>query len=209
VQRGRFREDLFYRLNVYPIPVPPLRERREDVAPLARHFLARFSAAEAGGRVRAISPRALAVLEAYDWPGNIRQLENAVFRATVLCDGDTLTEAEFPQIRAQVEGTIDLGRYIDPPAAPEEDAAEPEIRPEHGEMAAAPGVAGVRALDEKGEIRSLADVELDMILLAIDRYGGQMSEVARRLGIGRSTLYRKFKEYGIDPETGRPARLAS
>ncbi|MBX3566856.1 MAG: sigma-54-dependent Fis family transcriptional regulator [Rhizobiaceae bacterium] len=210
VQHGRFREDLFYRLNVYPISVPPLRQRKEDIEPLALHFMARFSSAEAGGRVRAISSRALATLEAYDWPGNIRQLENAIFRATVLCDGDTLTEEEFPHIRAQVEGTVDLDRYADAPAAAaERQDASPEIGPEQGANVAQPSVGGVRALDEQGEIRSLADVELDMILLAIERYDGQMSEVARRLGIGRSTLYRKFKEYGIDPETGREARLAS
>ena len=67
----------------------------------------------------------------------------------------------------------------------------------------------LRALDERGNVRALADVELEMIKLAIDHYNGQMSEVARRLGIGRSTLYRKLKEYGIDPETGRIDRLAS
>ena len=75
--------------------------------------------------------------------------------------------------------------------------------------APAPSFGIVKAFDDRGNVRPLADIELEMIRLAIDHYQGQMSEVARRLGIGRSTLYRKLKEYGIDPETGRPDRLAS
>src|SRR5690606_23165465 len=112
VKDGKFREDLFYRLNVYPIVVPPLRERRVDIPHLVRHFMAGAAAGKAAGpRIETISDGALAMLEAYDWPGNIRQLENAVFRASVLCDGNMLTEEEFPQIRAQVEGAIDLDRH--------------------------------------------------------------------------------------------------
>ena len=87
VKSGRFREDLFYRLHVFPIAVPPLRERAEDIPDLVRHFLARF-AAEEGKRVRAISGEALALLGRHRWPGNVRQLENAVFRAVVLAEGD-------------------------------------------------------------------------------------------------------------------------
>ena len=103
VKAGRFREDLFYRLNVFPISIPPLRARACDVPDLAVRFLARFCAEE-GKRIRGISAEALALLAAYDWPGNVRQLENAMFRAVVLADGDELTTAEFPQIAAQVEG---------------------------------------------------------------------------------------------------------
>ena len=83
--------------------MPPLRSRREDIPDLARRFAARF-AAEEGKRIRGLTAEALALLTAYDWPGNVRQLENAVFRAVVLADGDELTVAEFPQIAAQVEG---------------------------------------------------------------------------------------------------------
>ena len=101
VKAGRFREDLFYRLNVFPISVPPLRERREDIPELARHFLARFSAEE-GKRVHGIGADALALLMAYRWPGNVRQLENAVFRAVVLTDGEQIGANEFPQIAAQL-----------------------------------------------------------------------------------------------------------
>ena len=94
---GRFREDLFYRLHVFPITVPPLRERPEDIPDLVRHFLVRF-AAEEGKRIRAVSADALALLNAHPWPGNVRQLENAVFRAVVLADGDEIGASEFPQL---------------------------------------------------------------------------------------------------------------
>ena len=202
VKDGAFREDLFYRLNVYPIVVPPLRERRADIAHLVRHFMARVTSGKGSApRISAISESALSMLEAYDWPGNIRQLENAVFRASVLCEGDTLTEEEFPQIRAQMEGSIDLDRHETAPTAATAEA-----------MQAAPAAKSfgiVKALDERGNVRPLADIELEMIKLAIEHYNGQMSEVARRLGIGRSTLYRKLKEYGIDPENGRLDRIAS
>jgi DNA-binding NtrC family response regulator len=214
VKDGLFREDLYYRLNVFPIHVPPLRERPEDIPLLTQYFIQRLGKSETGGRVKGIAARALAMLEAYDWPGNIRQLENAVFRAVVLCDGEILSPDDFPQIRAQTEGV----------ALPETDA--PALRVDrpvaslvsgNGMARSAPAGAParedepgtVRALDEKGNVRALADVESEMIRLAIDHYGGQMSEVARRLGIGRSTLYRKLKDLGIDPETGRSERLAS
>ena len=218
VKDGKFREDLFYRLNVFPIFVPPLRERREDIPYLVRHFMARLGPAEQRRRITGISAHALQILGAYDWPGNIRQLENAIFRAMVLCEGDTLAAEDFPQIRAQVEGVVLTG--------PSEAVAEPEAEPAGASSPgnpdftrlpadrpkSEPGRAqfGVlRALDERGNVRSLSEVELEMIKLAIDHYQGQMSEVARRLGIGRSTLYRKLKEYGIDPEAGRNDRLAS
>jgi DNA-binding NtrC family response regulator len=175
--------------------------------------------------VTGITPQALALLQAYDWPGNIRQLENAVFRAVVLCESGMLGIDEFPQIRGQLDG-FDLAGHMDAgelladdgeTQAPVSISSLPEGGPEGGperenlspdaRMSAHFGI--LRALDDRGNIRSLADVELEMIQLAISRYGGQMSEVARRLGIGRSTLYRKLKEYGIDPEDGRSARMAS
>ena len=152
------------------------------------------------------------MLRAYDWPGNIRQLENAVFRAMVLCDGEMLTVDDFPQIRAQVEDLAVVAGSIDGAFRREPGGARQVERPcrriaANGRVAAespAQGRFGVlSALDSRGNVRTLADVELEMIKLAIDHYHGQMSEVARRLGIGRSTLYRKLKEYGIDPETGR------
>ena len=199
VAEGLFREDLYYRLNVFPIHVPPLRARREDIAGLVRHFIARAGAAAGGPQVKGISARALALLEAYDWPGNIRQLENAIFRAVVLAEGDVLTEAEFPQIAAAGEPVT----RAETPRIMEEIRPESVVRPA---FAAENGL--LRALDAGGEVRALAEVEGEMIRLAIDHYNGQMSEVARRLGIGRSTLYRKLKEMGIDPDRLRGERPA-
>ncbi len=217
VKDGKFREDLFYRLNVYPIFVPPLRDRRDDIPYLVTHFMDKVAPADPRHRLQGISAAALAVLQAYDWPGNIRQLENAVFRASVLCEGDVLTTEDFPQIRAQVEGTVNLDTDGDAPSLSLPLEGDEEALPGEGILATEsdpparlqPRFGTLRALDERGNVRALADVELEMIKLAIDHYNGQMSEVARRLGIGRSTLYRKLKEYGIDPETGRVDRLAS
>jgi len=153
--------------------------------------------------VRGISAKALAMLSSYDWPGNIRQLENAVFRAIVLCESDVLTVDDFPQIRTQIDGfgLVDA-------SSPRRPVAEPRM-PEPPLPASSTDFGTVRAIDERGNVRSLAEVETEMILLAIERYQGQMSEVARRLGIGRSTLYRKLKDLGIDPEQGRADRIAS
>ena len=215
VKDGKFREDLFYRLNVYPIFVPPLRDRRDDIPYLVAHFMEKVAPVDSRHRRLGISDAALAMLQAYDWPGNIRQLENAVFRASVLAEGDLLTAEEFPQIRAQVDGTVNLDAHAALPQAGSTPGSQPQN--DGGAVAAEPDPPArlvqrfgtLRALDERGNVRALADVELEMIKLAIDHYNGQMSEVARRLGIGRSTLYRKLKEYGIDPETGRVDRLAS
>src|SRR5262249_19250103 len=109
VAEGRFREDLYYRLNAFPIWVPPLRERPDDVAELARHFLERF-AAEEGKRARGVSAEALDLLVRYSWPGNVRQLENAMFRAVVLSDGHELSVAEFPEIAKQADARGESGR---------------------------------------------------------------------------------------------------
>ncbi len=216
VREGEFREDLFYRLNVFPIFVPPLRERREDIGGLVDHFLRRVGSSGPLAAVTGISPQALALLRAYDWPGNIRQLENAVFRAVVLCETGILGVDEFPQIRAQVDG-IDLSAHeivlASEPVAPKDASAEIETSAHVDDASVENRTHAhfgiLRALDDRGNVRSLADVELEMIQLAISHYGGQMSEVARRLGIGRSTLYRKLKEYGIDPEDGRATKMAS
>ena len=192
VKDGRFREDLCYRLNVFPIRVPPLRERREDIPELVRHFMARFAAEEGKAYVRGVSADALDLLLRHDWPGNVRQLENAVFRAVVLADGAWLTPAEFPQIAQHVEGVAPpsgaMALRVSPEAAPAGEAPRPlPSAPDHG-----------IAFDGSGDLRPLAEVEAEMIRLAIARYKGRMTLVARRLGIGRSTLYRKLKELGLD-----------
>ncbi|MGH6823485.1 MAG: sigma-54-dependent transcriptional regulator [Methylocella sp.] len=188
VKQGGFRDGLYYRINVFPISIPPLRARRDDIAPLANRFCARFSAAE-GKLVRGIGAEAQALLCAYDWPGNVRQLENAVFRAVVLADGLELTVAEFPQIAAKVEGFD-----VRVPAAPvlarpprEKEFVQIEMRD--------PNVLAL--LDENGNARHLDRLEAEAIKFALNHYRFQMSAVARKLGIGRSTLYRKLKQHDL------------
>ena len=171
VEAGTFREDLYYRLNVVHVTIPPLRERAGDIPALARHLLARI-ARQPGLRPLGITDDALQLLGAYDWPGNVRQLQNALFRAAVLCEGAALTRADFPQIAG-------LGRR----------RTEPHSTPTAG---------GVTLFNPDGNMRALDDIEADVIRLAIGHYRGRMTEVARRLGIGRSTLYRKLGELGID-----------
>jgi DNA-binding NtrC family response regulator len=203
VKAGRFREDLFYRLHVFPISVPPLRERPEDVTDLARHFLARFGAEE-GKAIRAITSEALALLSAYRWPGNVRQLENAVFRAVVLSEGPAIGAAEFPQIAAPVSGSGAAQPDSDMPviehapalvAIPEPFHMEPHISDTHMAPDFGPGM--MTLLDSNGQVRPIEDIESDVIRFAINHYRGQMSEVARRLRIGRSTLYRKLESLGL------------
>jgi DNA-binding NtrC family response regulator len=201
VTAGRFREDLFYRLHVFPITVPALAERPEDIAELVRHFLARF-AAEEGKRIRSISGDALVLLAAYRWPGNVRQLENAVFRAVVLAETDEVGIAEFPQIATQLARGPD--RDESPkitPSAPCFDAAM-TIGEDHPGSIAPYGVpaATLQLIDPTGEVRPLEEVETEVIRFAIAHYRGQMSEVARRLRIGRSTLYRKLDLLGFDTD---------
>ena len=197
VKAGEFREDLYYRLNVFPITLPPLRQRREDIADLARGFLARF-AAEEGKKLRGIAAEALALISGYDWPGNVRQLENAMFRAVVLADGDELTVAEFPQIAAQMEG-YDV--RIPPAPAP---LGPGEARNEATRIIQMP-VRDPNALDlvAGSDMRTLDELEREIIKFALAHYRGHMSEISRKLGIGRSTLYRKLKDYGlIEAEAG-------
>ncbi|MDP3320603.1 MAG: helix-turn-helix domain-containing protein, partial [Bosea sp. (in: a-proteobacteria)] len=197
VKAGEFREDLYYRLNVFPITLPPLRQRHEDIADLARGFLARF-AAEEGKKLRGIGAEALSLISGYDWPGNVRQLENAMFRAVVLADGDELTVAEFPQIAAQMQG-YDV--RIPPAPAP---LGPGETRSETPRIIQVP-VRDPNALDlvAGSDMRTLDELEREIIKFALAHYRGHMSEISRKLGIGRSTLYRKLKDYGlIEPEAG-------
>ena len=191
---GAFREDLYYRLNVFPIYVPTLRDRPDDIAPLARHFIGRF-AAEENKVVAGLTPEANDLLARFNWPGNVRQLENTIFRAVVLCDGATLDVCDFPQIAAAM-------------------GVDASVRSSHAPQSYAPINTGavertpsqhhspymISTTDAAGHMRKLEELESEIIRLAILRYDGHMSEVARRLVIGRSTLYRKLKELGL--ETG-------
>jgi DNA-binding NtrC family response regulator len=191
VKDGLFREDLFYRLNVFPIEAPALRERREDIPALVEHFVRRFNVEE-GRNVAGASAETMAFLTAFDWPGNVRQLENAVYRAIVLADAPYLQPYDFPSISG----------IKAPP--PQQDAPGPggfsvPGLPTAAELIAEmPKDAPVRILDGRGHLRTLEEIERDLIQLAIEIYAGHMSEVARRLGIGRSTLYRKVREQGLE-----------
>lgn len=199
VKDGTFREDLFYRLNVFPLDMPSLSERREDIPALVDHFVSRFNASE-GAKVAGVSDDTLKMLYAFDWPGNVRQLENAVFRAVVLCEGDRLKPEDFPQISGQMTDLSSLPPLpVAANAVPSAPAAANDLVPFALASGDAPmGKGPVAILDEAGELRAMNDIERDILQYAIDFYEGHMSEVSRRLGIGRSTLYRKVREYELD-----------
>ena len=188
VAAGTFREDLFYRLNVFPITVPPLRERREDIPALVNHFIKRFNAQERLS-VNGATSDTLELLKSYDWQGNVRQLENTIFRAMILSDGHMLQPQDFPQISGlavniSAQTSDPLNILADTQSLTDE---------------------AVSVLDRDGHLRTLEDIERDLIQFAIENYSGHMSEVARRLGIGRSTLYRKVREHALDVDDVRSA----
>lgn len=206
VKDGTFREDLYYRLNVFPIMIPALRDHKEDIPQLARHFTLRFAAEEGRRHIKGLTKHALEMLIAFNWPGNIRQLENAIFRAVVLCDGTELTPAEFPQISSTITKPTPHAQMA--ATYPEHQSPLPEFSLND------PNIIGANEgqqnfnenqqddamwlMDRTDNIRTLEDLEADIIKTAYNHYNGQISEIARRLGIGRSTLYRKMREYNID-----------
>ncbi len=167
-----FEPRLVEAISATRIVLPPLRERTGDIAALGRHFLARIGE-QPGLLPLSISDSALALLAAYGWPGNVRQLQTVLFRAAVFCDGETLTPESFPQLLKLI-GDCDETRNV-----------------------SQEGI-GVLLYTEDGNLRPLEEIEADVIRLAIGHYRGRMTEVARRLGIGRSTLYRKLGDLGID-----------
>ena len=171
---GHFMPELLAAIGATLVSLPPLRERAGDIPALARHFLARIGD-QPGLRALGITDGALALLSAYDWPGNVRQLQAVLFRAAVFCDGDALTAEDFPQ----------LAQHARRRSARLPDA---RCRKRSGSMLYTPD----------GNLRPLEEIEADVIRLAIGHYRGRMTEVARRLGIGRSTLYRKLSELGIE-----------
>ncbi len=169
---GHFLPELLDALSPISVVLPPLRERLGDLPALARHFLARIGE-QPGLRPLGITDGAQSLLGAYDWPGNVRQLQAVLFRAAVFCDGDALTADDFPQLSSKLGGR-------DGPA-----------------LAAVQEGVGVMLYTADGNLRPLEEIEADVIRLAIGHYRGRMTEVARRLGIGRSTLYRKLGDLGI------------
>jgi DNA-binding NtrC family response regulator len=204
VKAGQFREDLFYRLHVLPLTIPPLRMRREDIPHLLRHFLARFCAEE-NRPITGISGEAMALLSQLEWPGNIRQLENAVYRAVVMSDTDQLGIDDFPQ-GLQSQGALEARNMpvepliIGPDSHP---TAPAMISGNDIPIVPLPSAGMLTMLTPSGEVRPLEEMEAEIIRFAISHYRGQMSEVARRLKIGRSTLYRKLDEAAAnDPSAG-------
>jgi len=159
VGAGRFREDLFYRLNVIRIDVPPLRARRADIAPLARHFAEAAAVRARRGRVE-LAPAAIAWLEAQPWPGNVRELENAIERAVVLASSDVLDVDD-----------------VRPPGAP----------------AAAPGAAL-----PTDRVPTLDELERAHILRVLEQCDGQKTKASALLGINRTTLWKKLRQYGLE-----------
>ncbi len=168
-----FDKKLAEKLSATRIVLPPLRERTGDIPALTRHFLGRIGE-QPGLKHLSVSDSALNLLAAYDWPGNVRQLQSVLFRAAVYCEGNTLTADSFPQLSemlGETDGTVTTATHE--------------------------GV-GIMLYTEDGNLRPLEEIEADVIRLAIGHYRGRMTEVARRLGIGRSTLYRKLSDLGID-----------
>ncbi|WP_035728276.1 sigma-54-dependent transcriptional regulator [Bradyrhizobium murdochi] len=200
VKSGAFREDLFYRLHVLPLTIPPLRMRREDIPHLLRHFLARF-AAEENRTITGISGEAVAHLAQLDWPGNIRQLENTVYRAVVMSESDQLGLSDFPQVLGQ--GVPDGQLTHSEPLVVAPSTAPAMVSGSEIPIAPLATAGNLSMLTATGEVRPLEDMENEIIRFAISHYRGQMSEVARRLKIGRSTLYRKLDEAAAsDPAEG-------
>jgi len=188
---------------VFPLSVPPLRQRTEDIPGLVRHFLVRFCAEE-GKVVKAVSGEALALLKSLPWPGNVRQLENAVFRAVVLAEREEIGLHEFPQLAGR-DAASDTAASLVP------EQSERHTGDETAEIGAlvidnvaesSSYVDRLTLLDAVRHVRPLEELEAEIIRYAIAHYRGQMSEVARRLRIGRSTLYRKLDGLGLEPQNG-------
>ncbi|CZT33122.1 sigma-54-dependent transcriptional regulator [Rhizobium sp. 9140] len=222
VREGRFREDLYYRLNVFPIAIPALRRRKEDIPLLVRNFVEIFSSEQRLAKTRTVSHGAMALLTAYDWPGNIRELESAIYRAVVMADRSELDVTDFPQLAVTLPDRLAHGvipHLSSEPLRSEGSTDEPlsfaglsHARPAQSEPPLSPSErramrsvetvtdSAIPSVDAGGNVRKLAEVEEELIRFALKFYRGQMSQVARKLGIGRSTLYRKLKDYGIDPD---------
>jgi len=166
VAAGTFREDLYFRLVVYPVEVPPLRERREDIPSLAAHFLRKL-AADVGRQPERVSPEAMEALMAHRWQGNVRELQNAIHRAMLACDGTALELSHLPSNVA--------AEKLNPVTSSPEAQSAPQ----------------------PPDTLDLKTIERRTIRRAIEATGGNMSEAARLLGIGRATLYRKVASYDI------------
>jgi two-component system response regulator HydG len=172
VEQGRFRKDLYYRLNVVALRIPPLRDRRDDIPLLAAHFLNRMN--RNGGRKYILSDDALRTMCEYAWPGNVRELENSLERACALSTGPVLRLGDLP---TQLQD-FHLHTWRTP-------VARDEDKP---------------AVTSFADVTPLADLERQAILDTLRQLNGDKLTAARLLGIGKTTLYRKLKEYGVTEE---------
>lgn len=179
-----FNDRLRERLEGTVVTLPPLRERSSDIPALARHLLGRF-AEEKMIRPLTIDNGALTILMRYGWPGNVRQLASVLLRAGIDCKSSSLAAEDFPHIATQSRFTARATDFT------------PRMSKQSSDIAVN-GMGAITVFDEDGHIRPLDEIEADLIRLAIGHYRGRMTEVAKRLGIGRSTLYRKLGEIGID-----------
>ncbi len=187
IAAGEFRDDLFYRLSVFPVRLPPLREREGDVLLMADAFLKRF-AVRHRRQIAEFSPEACRALEAWSWPGNVRELENVVERAVIMEDGGVISLGSLPDLLAESRpGAGGAGAA----AAGGAGAAPPPPPPP-----AARGPARVE------EILPLDDEERRLVLRALDATRGNVQEAATRLGISRATIYRKLERWGLGPRAG-------
>jgi len=175
VAEGKFREDLYYRLNVFPIHLPALRERVEDIPRLVEHFLIRFGR-NSGKAIRGISADAVAALQGYPWPGNVRELENAIERAMIVARSHEIQAADLELFRRASTAPTNSS------PAPVVSLATPPL----GQPSARP--LSARLLDE----------EKREIMAAIERLGGNIAGAARQLGINRSTLYYRLRKHGLE-----------
>ncbi len=174
IAEGRFRDDLYFRLNVVTITIPPLRERKEDVPELVEHFLRAL--ALPGGKPKKMSPSAMRLAMAYDWPGNVRELENAVQRAVVLSRGETVFPEHLP-VKVQA---MSAGADSDADSGSSGAWETPED--------------GLAALGT----RTMREVERDAIIQALKEHDGNRTHAAKSLGISRRTLQNKIREHDID-----------
>jgi DNA-binding NtrC family response regulator len=201
IKQGEFSEALFYRLNVMPVWLPPLRNRREDIPGWALRFAVN-AGVELGKRIVAIDEAALAMLRRHDWPGNLRQLENAVYRAVAASTRTIVSLDDFAPLATSVQTPSAVQPLARPGRPPHEGPAmigegvlsleRLAVKSRHGHQ------LGIPALNEAGDVRPLNAIEADLIRIALGHYRGHMTEIARKLGIGRSTLYRKMREFGLD-----------
>jgi two-component system, NtrC family, response regulator AtoC len=177
INDGKFREDLYYRLNIFEITLPPLRERPEDIALLVEHFVQKF-AQSTGKSVRGADPAALAELQSYPWPGNVRELENVIERGLILARGSTLQAQD-----------LDFGRRLAPAGAGGSGArvATPVSAPAPGDSA-----------EGRSFYKRISEQERNEIVAAVERAQGNIAHAARSLGINRSTLYYRMRKHNLE-----------